>query len=37
MCREIAAIETEQPGGADQDQLGSLNVKTRLEWEALVQ
>lgn len=31
------AIEEEQPGGADQERLGSLDVKTRLEWEVLVQ
>lgn len=37
MLREIMAIEKEQPGGADQEQFGSLDVKTRLEWEALVQ
>lgn len=37
MLREIVAIEKEQPGGADQQQLGSLGVKTRLEWEALAQ
>lgn len=31
------AVKKEQPGGAEQEQLGSLDVKTRLEWEALVQ